>query len=95
MKLLNKLGTALISGITSFTESLLSDTDKPSDLPEKTNESEPVYDTPTAIYLGFSNHDCCSNYRCSVCNLTFDSWMLYNSEDPKCCPHCKTRLKDL
>lgn len=44
-----------------------------------------------AIYKGFSNHDCASYYKCSVCGCDFDSYSV-KREDPRC-PGCKAVLE--
>jgi hypothetical protein len=45
---------------------------------------------PDAIYLGFSNHDCESHYKCPLCGHAFGSWSI-NMKDVRC-PNCKEEL---
>lgn len=53
-----------------------------------------------AQYLGFSNHDCESHYKCPVCEKSFGSWSVFHQEKNEngtkdYCPHCKTELEGL
>lgn len=53
------------------------------------NEGKPKK-KPDAIYLGFSQHDCESHYKCPLCGCSFGSWSI-NMKDVRC-PDCKEEL---
>lgn len=58
-------------------------------VPEEKPKEKPKV-KPKAIYLGFSQHDCESHYRCPLCGDAFGSWCI-DMKDVRC-PNCKAEL---
>jgi len=63
-------------------------------------ESKADMEKPTAIYRGFSQHDCESHYTCPVCGINFGGWSVFANKpnengNKHYCPNCKTELGGL
>lgn len=90
MKKITALGLSLLCSAIEFVEDLF--TDHNEDCKTEKTVNKKIYNTPTAIYCGWCDHDCAAYYKCSECGENFSSW---DVKDDNCCPKCHKPLAGL